>query len=161
MQTTDLLIFWSFTNTNPNDSNHEKKIKSKPKAIVIRAKDAEGRNIPKFKEQYLYISFISERGCQLEVTSVLKQAQASAHQISVPTFGEQDQEDTNLELIEKDDPYYIEYRKLQRQRERRQKEVIQGNIQNTSNKKEPSRAFNHPDLAMYHRDQAKLRNEQL
>ena len=79
MQTTDLVIFWSYSNTKPNEFNHEKKINSKPKCIVIRAKDAEGRNISKFKEQHLYMSFISERGCQLEVTSVLKQAQAAKH----------------------------------------------------------------------------------
>ena len=79
MQATDLLIFWSYTNTNPNDSSREKKINSKPTTIVIRAKDPDGRKITKFKDQYLYVSFISERGCQLEVTPELTKAEASKH----------------------------------------------------------------------------------
>ena len=81
--------------------------------------------------------------------------------MSVPTFGAPDQQVTNLELLEKDDPYYIEYRKLQRERERRLREVIRGGILGAGNKKEPSRASKNPDLAMDHRDQAKLRNKQL
>jgi len=161
MQATDLLIFWSHTNTNPDESNHIKKLYSKPHTIVICAKDAEGRKVSKFKDQYVYISFISERGCQLEITPELtKSEHTTKHSIALPTFGEAHHDDANLKLLEKDDPYYIEYRKLARERERRLKEVIRGNIENAGNEKEPSRA-KHAQLTMHHRGQAKLRNEQL
>ena len=106
----DLLIFWSYSNNNPNEADHEKRIISKPKHVAICAKDQEGRKVSKFKEQFVYISFISERGCQLEVTPELIKAENIKNSIALPTFGDAFRDEVDFKLLEKDDPFYVEYR---------------------------------------------------
>lgn len=64
----DLSIFYSFSTKEPSSINCVQSFVSKPKQIVIHAKDMEGNKLKKFEQEMVFISFSSEVGCTLELT---------------------------------------------------------------------------------------------
>ena len=66
--------------------------------MVVWAKDLEGRKVSKFKEHFVYISFISERGCQLEITAELIKVDHNKNSFTLPTFGEAHRDEIDFKL---------------------------------------------------------------
>ena len=62
----DLTIYQSQKHLLPDDQKHEYKYTNKPKIIKFYAMDITGTvKLKEFSEDYMYISFESESGCQI------------------------------------------------------------------------------------------------
>lgn len=128
---TDLAIYYSFTNKNPSAANHDKKYTSKPKYLYVHSVDESGKKLSTFNNPSIFqvfLSFISEVGCSLEMTLQCEtladsQARSQKHLFVDPskTVPSEINERTlslgdtksqkgskKVTYIPPDDPYYLE-----------------------------------------------------
>ena len=81
---------------------------------MIYAKDLAGKRLDQFNENYVYISFLSESGCTLEITYLPEKGQNSRAKYGRRGGADGSQESVRgrshspLNGIPKDDPYYLE-----------------------------------------------------
>lgn len=118
----------------PDEQSYEKRIISKPNCFIINAVDSDGRKKVKFTKLYLYFSLLSEVGCQLNMEYECKVQDKNSKGWSklgnfikdLPT-----DKDNEKNVLTREDPYYREYLKIQKEKDERVKERV-SNMKNAS-----------------------------
>ena len=145
------------TNQMPDEHDHDKRIITKPNSFIVNAVDADGHKKPKFTKLYLYISLLSEVGCQLNVEYECKKQDKNVRawsklgnfikDLPVDTADEQN-------VLTREDPYYREYLKMQKEKDERVKERAE-------TMRNAAQTLTHPLAKVYHADQVKARGEEI
>ena len=159
----DLSIYESKRCKKPNPTRHDRKHANRPKEIHIFATDVHsGVKLKSFTTEWVYFSFLSEKGCALHLTytghdehrskghRALTGAQALANFKSklAVTYDE-----NAPDAIPKDDPYYVEMLKRTNGYQRR--------LRDSRSSSGHMSLFNHPLLKFYHERSASQRKESL
>jgi hypothetical protein len=80
LESVDLLVCYSLTSKLPTPDNCDRKLTNKPRVINIFAQDAHGKRMKNFVQvnsQWVYITFLSETGCTIDLTFLPEKQQQS------------------------------------------------------------------------------------
>ena len=129
-----------------------------PDVVFVHALDDKGRRIPKFVDQYVYFSFISSEGSNLEITFDTCKA-AVADNTSDHSGSDEPVELEDGSILGSDDSYYKDMKKLFRLTDINESKYAASTFTGFAIGK--CHSFNQPNLTSYNQSIVKLNHSQI